>query len=303
MSTLCAPRTWEELFSISNLSDSYIPRDQMINGKIVGDYEMDPRSGLRPCGIAQCHTDHRRGYIVELDNGVRSYVGKDCGKSKFGADWQKMRKTFSMEKHKLSKDRAIRALRSGLRDQIDNWRSLDNKETAWARALLKAFDEIPDTVRKAIEIRANSADPSIFELRQETPEEVRLRAFRENHAHNRLPQPKTITVSRGRLRGLAALRSSARLDNIINVETPVLLQRAKALVSNDSSTPDELGAMSKELSNIEGRIGRCIEQLRQFVDTQNLDLLPFILALQQHGVKSVRHEITGVIHRFIISRT
>ncbi|MNC77973.1 hypothetical protein D3C75_1300700 [compost metagenome] len=61
--------------------------------------------------------------------------------------------------------------------------------------------------------------------------------------------------------------------------------------------------MSKELSNIEGRIGRSIEQLRQFVDTQNLDLLPFILALQQHGVKSVRHEITGAIHRFIIVRT
>jgi len=300
VSTFFAPRTWEELFRIPNLSDSAIPRHQMANGKIVGDYEMDPKSGLRPCGIAQCHTAHRHGYIVELDSEIRSYVGRDCGKSQFGVNWQQMHKTFRLEKQRLSRDRAIREVRSSLLTEIDNWRSLENDETSWAREMLKAFDEMPDAIRKTIESRANSADTAIFELRKETPEEVRRRAFRESYDSRRLPPPKLITVPLGKLRGLAGLRPSTRVDRILDVKVPNLLREARALVLSDASTADELGAMSKELLGIEGRINRAIDQLHKFVDHHNLDLLPHIRALQQYGVHSIRHEVTEGAHKFII---
>lgn len=302
MTTLFRPRTWEELFTLPNLSPAAVPREQMVSGKLVGDYEMDPKTGLRPCGIAQCHTDHRHGYIVALSGGLLSYIGRHCGRSQFGAEWSRMRSAFTREKQKQSKERALRELRASLHAQVDNWPSLETEATAWARSVLAAFDEMPATIRQTIESRAKAGDLSVPGSRYETEEEVKRRAFRESRAGKNLPPPQLITFERGPLRGLAALRPSARVDRLLDVVVPTLLREAKALADSDSTPPDDFGKMNKRLTDIVKQLNNSVAQMRQFVEEQNLGLFRFIRPIQLDGVTAVRFESGGPLPKFLIDR-
>lgn len=302
MITLFRPRTWEELFALPNLSPGAVPREQMVSGKLVGDYEMDAKTGLKPCGIAQCHKDHRHGYIVALSSGLLSYVGRDCGRSQFGAEWSRMRSAFTREKREQSKERALRALRAGLHAQVDNWPSLESEATAWARSVLAAFDEMPATIRQAIESCARAGDISVPGSRYETEEEVKRRVFRESRTGKNLPPPQLITFERGPLRGLAALRPGARVDRLLDVVVPNLLGEAKALADGDSAVLDDFGKMSKRLTDIVKQLDNSVAQMRQFVEEQNLGLLRFIRPVQLDGVTAVRFESDGPLPKFVIER-
>ena len=229
MSSLLRPQTWEELFALPNLSPTPIPREQMVSGTLIGDYEMDPKTGFRPCGIAQCHTDHRHGYVVALSSGFLSYVGRNCGKSQFGAEWSRMRSAFSRQKREQSKAEALRQLRTGLHNVLNDWPSLETESTTWARSVLRAFDRLPEPIREALESRARAGDASVPGSRYETDDEIKRRVFRENRDSKKLPPPQMIRFERGPLRGLVALRPTMRSDHLLDAALPALLREAKAL--------------------------------------------------------------------------
>lgn len=300
MTTLFRPQTWEELFALPNLSSTAIPREHMVSGKLVGDYEMDAKTGLRPCGIAQCHTDHRHGFIVALADGMLSYVGRDCGKSQFGAAWNRMRSDLTREKRKQTKEQALRELRSGLLAQIENWPSQETKETSWARSVLSAFDELPEVVRQTIESRAKDGDPSILGSRYETEEEVKRRAFMENRTGKHLPSPNRIYFERGPLRGISALRQNSRVDRLLDLIIPALLREATTLSESESAAPEDFGKMNKRLTDIVKQVNKSIGQIRQFVDAQNLDLVRFIRPIEMAGVVAVRLKNGSTQPKFVV---
>jgi hypothetical protein len=262
----------------------------MVSGTLIGDYEMDPKTGFRPCGIAQCHTDHRHGYVVALSSGFLSYVGRNCGKSQFGAEWSRMRSAFSRQKREQSKAEALRQLRTGLHNVLNDWPSLETESTTWARSVLRAFDRLPEPIREALESRARAGDASVPGSRYETDDEIKRRVFRENRDSKKLPPPQMIRFERGPLRGLVALRPTMRSDHLLDAALPALLREAKALAESEAATPDDIGKMNKRLSDIVKQISNGVAQLREFIDGDNLALLRFIRPIQLVGVTAVRFD-------------
>ncbi len=52
---------------------------------IIGRYVFSDR--IR-CGLSNCHTPHAKGYIVVTEDGHETNIGKDCGKTYFGVDFE-----------------------------------------------------------------------------------------------------------------------------------------------------------------------------------------------------------------------
>ncbi len=49
------------------------------------------------CGLSNCHTPHGRGYIVTTKAGLQTNIGKDCGKTYFGVDFETLPKKFDRD--------------------------------------------------------------------------------------------------------------------------------------------------------------------------------------------------------------
>lgn len=290
---LFAPRTWEELFALPGISRDPVLRASMVNGTLIGDYEMEQKSGLRPCGIAECHTDHRHGYVVDLRDGIRSYVGRDCGKSQFGVEWTKMRSAFNKQKREQSKAQALKELRDELARRLDGWQSLESSVTVWARAVLLAFDDLPKMFRDTIESRAAAGDAAVIGYRPETVDEVKMRAFRENWQGKTPPPARNITYERGPLLGLPSLRRAGRVDTLLDLAVPVLHKQARLLIESDMATPDDFGKVLKRLEDIAKQVENSVRQLQSFVVPSNLALLQYLRPFEQAGVVGVHFETTS----------
>lgn len=296
---LFSPRTWDELFALPGMSRNPIPRTKMVNGALVGDYEMEPKSGLRPCGIAECHTDHRHGFVVALGDDVLGYIGRHCGRSQFGAEWAKMKSTFRKQKREQSKAQALEELRGELGRKLDDWRTLENDETVWARCVLQAFDALPRSLRDTIENRADAGDAAVPGYRLETKAEVERRAFLQNWKQKSLPPARNITYERGPLLGLASLRRAGRVDALIDVTVPALHKQARQLIESASANPDDFGKMMKRLDDIVKQVDSSIRKLQAFVSPSNLGLLPHLRPFEQAGVVSVHFD--AELPRFVVS--
>ena len=289
MNTIHRPRTWEELRALPGFYEHAVPKEKMVKGKLVGDYEMHPKSGMQPCGIEQCHKEHRHGYVVELPDGGLSNIGRYCGKRHFGADWARVKSTFSKEKREQAKTAAQRELRARLEIQISDWRPVESDETTWARATLKSFNLLPRELRQALESRAMQGDTSIPIWRDETDEELRRRAFYQKD--DKKVARRRVQDERGPLLGLPGIRPDWRVDRILDERIPALLAEARALLERaDGASTDELDAISRRLSAIPNEIVSSCRQLRLFVSAENLLRLPLLRPFELAGVSSVSYD-------------
>jgi hypothetical protein len=49
------------------------------------------------CGLSTCHKPHAKGYIVATKSGRETNIGKDCGKTYFGVDFEILTKQFDRD--------------------------------------------------------------------------------------------------------------------------------------------------------------------------------------------------------------
>jgi len=61
---------------------------------IIGRYVF--RDRIR-CGLSNCHTPHAKGYIVVTVDGGETNIGKDCGRTYFGVDFDVLSKQFDRD--------------------------------------------------------------------------------------------------------------------------------------------------------------------------------------------------------------
>jgi len=282
------PKTWEELYALPGFARP-VRKELMMKGKLLWDYEMDPKTGMRPCGIEQCHTDHRHGYVVALPGGLLSHIGKDCGRTKFGVEWARMRSTFTREKREYAKSAAVRELRDELARQLAAWPALDNEEMQWARATLSSFDELPSKLRIALESRAEQGDSSIPGWRDETEAEMRQRKFFAHDPRQKIVQ-RQIPIERGPLIGLAGIRPNWRVDRWLDIKVPALLAEAEALLAKPGATTEELDGLSRRLNAAPGDVQSSARQLGLFVSQRNLELLPLVRAVDELGIRRVTYD-------------
>lgn len=75
---------WDDIRSRPGFSINLNPGQHMLES-IIGRYIFKDK--IR-CGLSNCHTPHAKGYIVVTKDGQETNIGKDCGKTYFGVDFE-----------------------------------------------------------------------------------------------------------------------------------------------------------------------------------------------------------------------
>ena len=92
---------------------------------------MPNKVGERQCGIAECGTLHRNGYVIEFVDGRCSHVGRHCGRKHFGASVWKIQ--LRALKRKEEAAAAAEALLQAKDDAISTIETVRSAPMGWIR--------------------------------------------------------------------------------------------------------------------------------------------------------------------------
>ena len=272
------------------MSDLKRQSSVMKTGVITGEYSMDSKDGERACAIADCGTMHRNGYIILLPNGDLSYIGHKCGVKYFGKEWlQVRRKQYQSARNKQAKQSALEEALKELAERIRTLPLAETAETAWARAVLASFDELPTRLRDTLINRASQNDREILETRDETEAEVAKRRFITNDTTAAGKIPKRITKPIGTLVGLPGISQYTRLTRRLDIEIPAAISAAQVLLSSHDASTSDVKSMLTRIESAIAAIPSAVKHLRAFVDQSNLDLLPRLRDAQFEGIERVEY--------------
>lgn len=84
--------------------------------RIIGGYSF-PQDLYVRCGLSTCRRTHGRGFLVQTADGRETNIGRDCGRTHFGARWEELERTFSKRQDiEARQDRIQELLRN--RDEL-----------------------------------------------------------------------------------------------------------------------------------------------------------------------------------------
>jgi hypothetical protein len=283
MTTIYYVSTWQELFALPNFERDPVHRDLITKGDLAGDYEMAASDGLRPCGILKCETDHRHGSIVLMPDQRLSHVGRDCGKTHFGASWSGKRKALTTAQKLAAKTKAIDVLRASIRAQIAHWPVFETPAVQDARLALSHFDRLPEKLRSSLESRAQNGDVAVADFRAPTDDDKRLAKLHGQRL------PSSIQFERGPLQGLRGINRKSRIDFLIDQHGPALISEAQALIDSPDTRSDDLNTMLRRLTVFPDGVNMSIKHLNAFLADANLKVVTYLLAARDLDIIGLRY--------------
>jgi len=294
MTTIYRVTTWQELFALPKFVRGPVHRDLITKGDLVGDYEMAPGDGMRPCGILKCETHHRHGYVVLMPDQQLSHVGRNCGKTHFGASWSAKRKALTAAQKLAAKTKAIDELKMAIRSKIGQWPAFDAPVIQRARLALRQFDRLPETLRSSLENRAQSGDAAVHGFRTPTDEDKRLAKLHGQKL------PNSVRFERGPLQGLHGINRKSRIDYLIDHHGPELIREAQAMVDAPDTGSDGLNTMLRSLIAFPDGVAISLRHLHTFLTDANLKVVTYLFATQDLGLIELRYDV-GDSNGFVLT--
>ncbi len=144
--------------------------------QILGSYFFN--DGIR-CGLSSCHHVHKRGYLVETDDGAETNIGWLCGKTHFGVDFTHKRKQYDAAQKAYRDRQAVRAVMASAESTIEELRSLQNQPYGgkWLSKSVSAFGRLyPAWMVDQLRRRAQKGDYAVSTVRMRTREELEIAA-------------------------------------------------------------------------------------------------------------------------------
>lgn len=79
--------------------------------RIVGKYELPvDRSAWACCGLNNCNTEHRYGYVIRAKDGRETNIGNACGEREFGVQFKEVEARYKKAEDAKARRQAIEAL-------------------------------------------------------------------------------------------------------------------------------------------------------------------------------------------------
>ncbi len=273
-------RTWDDLFALPGFVASVVA-DRMKTGAVVQDYEMEASAGERPCGIAECHTNHRKGYVISMPGDSISNVGWRCGKVHFGAEWSSKVKAFRAAKDARAKEEALASARAEAQRKAGAPHSVSDLRISIAIAMLRAFDALPEKIRDSVLAKAADGDPAIYGYRAPTQGDKAMFERQNKKA------PSQIRYERAKIDGLSAFAPGQRVDTILKRIDDVRLAII-AIAGKSDATPDAIRAQIRRLDSAFDELESSTARLARFFEQPNISNLALLAATERSGYKSVK---------------
>jgi hypothetical protein len=252
--------SWQEIRDRIQFREKLNPADHELE-TIFGRYA--EKDWLR-CGLTTCNHEHMKGYLVKTKLGLETNIGKDCGKTHFGVDFEELSRTFEQDLTASRNREILWATWFRLEEIESTIGSIRSSEHGadWIQSLLKRLQTpnsgCPEVVVKAIGRMVKNGDSRILVERKATPDE--LRSFEASQLGS-AAAPKFIEETKGNLKGVGAFRPENDLRRLLIIEVAERLKQFKSC-DIDSLSNSEL----KDWARWSGRIDINIELSRLAVD-------------------------------------
>lgn len=262
--------TWADITERPGFSGDLNPTAHTLDS-IIGRYAFKE---YVPCGLSNCHTPHGKGYIVVTKDGQMTNIGKDCGKTYFGVDFETLSNKFDRdmtEKENREKlwnfffrSEEVLAQVTCLRKQ-ERGADWVNKQTI----ALQNIREVPAKVVRRLASMVKSRDPRLTRDREATDAEV---AQLEQAQGRRVSRPHYVSEPLGEVIGLDALFHENNLKVLL---IDGVVERIKELseCDIDALTFEHLRKWSRwlgELDEVSERAERAVRSGRMLLTQDNL---------------------------------
>lgn len=242
---------------------------------IIGNYT---ESDFVRCGLSNCHTKHGKGYLVKVEDGTVTNIGKDCGKTHFGVDFESMRQNFDRDIVNKERRENLKAFQNqipGFREIIAEVRG----EKAGADWVYKTIQEltnpgkgVPDSIVEVMRKVRHTRNPTLTKPRFATKAEVRQVEVAERR---KIEGPYYIDEPVGSIEGIGALYPENDIRELLILGLEKLLKDIEAL-DVDSLPSPKLRANINLVTSADAQLSRArasVNAGRIFLRADNLKVL------------------------------
>jgi hypothetical protein len=234
------PRDYAGLRERPNFRDVLDRKEHKLR-RVLSGYSFQ---ALVKCGLADCRTPHRDGFLVETEDGLETNVGHVCGQKTFGTK-------FDVERAMYERAREVQNLRdraNSLKTHLNSVRSVVNDiykarfGVEWIENIRSAlYKALGEGLLSSLEAAERRQEYGVYQARRRSEEEVdRLvtatRSRREAltietvQVGNLEPMPWLIFDFKGKLiTNLLKRLEDLQYVDVDELELPALRQRVKAL--------------------------------------------------------------------------
>ncbi|MDA8258299.1 MAG: hypothetical protein M0Z99_22170 [Betaproteobacteria bacterium] len=263
---------WEDIERRPGFTTELDPKAHVLEA-IIGRYAFSNR--IR-CGLSNCHTPHAKGYIVATKDGHETNIGKDCGKTYFGVDFETLSRKFDQditEKENRDKLWSFSFKLEEFKTQVHDLRVADrggNWVYKTSRPLIEQDASVPAEIVRRIAVMTKTRQTVLTLEREATEREIEELEIARGRT---LPRPQYIDEPIAEIEGLEALFPENDLRNLLVIE---LDEKIKAFEGEniDSLTFEQLRRWAKWIGTVDATLqtaAASLESGRRLLQRENLE--------------------------------
>jgi hypothetical protein len=274
--------SWEDIQERPGFTDNLDPADHELSA-IIGQYAFSDR--IR-CGLSNCHTPHAKGYLVATKDGRITNIGKDCGKTYFGVDFETMAAQFDRDMR--DKDARERLWNfsfglDGLKDRIAQLREGPRGADSIYRALRPLVEQgkaVPTVVVRRINTMLKTGETTLTIDREATAIECEMEEARTGKPVKR---PMIVSDRVADIQGMEALYESNNLRQLLVIDLGEQIHTFESL-DIDSLTSKDLSSWAKWAGTTEQKIGAATQAVQSSLTLLTREnLAPFGRLIEDQG--------------------
>ncbi len=270
---------WATIIERAGFTDNLNPKQHELK-VIIGRYAFKDK--LR-CGLSSCHTPHNRGYIVVTKSGLETNIGKDCGKTHFGVDFNDMSRQFEREVTEKENRETLWSFHFKLDDILQSMEHIRRAERGadWvhrrSRPLVELNKGCPEKIVRRIGEMLKTGTSVVTVPRLATKEEADAEEARTGR---RVQRPYYVEEPVGQIADLHVLHRENDLREILVLD---LEAKCKELadVDIDTMTYEHLSRWVKWVGTVDEKLQRAKDAVasgRRLLTAKNLSCLSQIVS-------------------------
>lgn len=277
--------SWSDITDRAGFTGNLNPAEHTLVS-IIGRYAF---KDYVPCGLSNCHTPHGRGYIVVTKDGRETNIGKDCGRTYFGVDFETLSNKFDRDMTEKENREKLWNFYFRCEEVAEHVTSIRTEACGanWVYKQLNALQnirEVPAPVVRRIAAMAKVRDQNVTYEREAT--EIEIEQL-EQAQGRRLMRPHYVSIPIGKLEGLEAFFPENNLKVLL---VDGVSERIKELnaANIDTLTFEQLRKWARwlgELDEVLERAARAVRSGRALLTQENLLKLS-----EASGLNSDEHE-------------
>lgn len=251
---------WEDIVTRPGFNRNLNPEKHALES-IIGRYAF---RDYVPCGLSNCHTPHGRGYIVVTKDGHETNIGKDCGKTYFGVDFETLSNKFDRditEKENREKLWSFFFRSEEFHAKVTTIRTEENGANWVYRETSNLLNpqKVPSKAIRRINSMVKARDSRLFQDREATEDEIEQMERAQGRRIRERPQ--YVSIPLGQLQGLDALYPENNLRVLLVEE---LEERLKLLgdTNIDALSFEDLRKWSKWLGSLDALFERATQSVK-----------------------------------------